>query len=383
MSKFPSIQETRNLVVARLVDDMEKKGLGWEADWRQCFSNRNAITNKPYRGANQLLLSYAQQVRGFSDPRWCTFKQAKDNGWRVKKGARSCQIERWVKFESKNEDKASEEGEHGEGRKAEPLRRLARVGAWNVFNGEEIEGIPVYEPLKLDISQPELWRLSDELEASSRCPIENTKQDQAFYIPSKDRIVLPMREQFSSAVGYIATMAHEMGHSTGVVFDRDQNGVFGSAEYAREELIAELCSLFTCTDLGIEHDPLDGLDEMDPRYEHHAAYLQSWIGALKENPNELFRAASGASRASDLIIGNYCTELLDSGVDLEHHRTWQLLMDSERIPDEAREAYNSRFGDAGEGIDDVMGSALDAAECFASTAEVPMGLDDHGRTESR
>ncbi|MDU1912596.1 zincin-like metallopeptidase domain-containing protein [Fusobacterium sp.] len=129
--------------------------------------------------------------------------------------------------------------------------------------------------------------------AASMCPIKEVGQEQAYYSPSKDEIVLPLRESFKDSESFLSTALHEMIHSTGHEsrLNRDKGHMFGSPEYAKEELIAELGSVFLQGDLGIK---LEG-----EHFQDHSNYLKSWIGALKEDYHELFRACIEAEKIGE------------------------------------------------------------------------------------
>ena len=119
---------------------------------------------------------------------------------------------------------------------------------------------------------------------------------EAFYSPARDEIYLPPRESFKSQEGYYGTALHEIGHATGAAQRLNRDGIsgghkFGSEGYAKEELRAELFSVFMAAETGIPHDE-----------EQHKAYIQSWAKVLKEDKNEIFRATSEASKAVDYVL---------------------------------------------------------------------------------
>lgn len=142
-----------------------------------------------------------------------------------------------------------------------------------------------YPELKKNDLDPDLTKLADDLIRSSECPVYEVVQDNAFYQKGQDHIVLPLRGMFKDAGSFIATLIHEMGHSTGHAsrLNRTFGMRFGDPDYAKEELRAELGALFTETDLGV--------DPSAEVLEDHSDYLKSWIGALRDDPNELFRPA--------------------------------------------------------------------------------------------
>ena len=112
-------------------------------------------------------------------------------------------------------------------------------------------------------------------------------------------MVLPEHDQFPTRNGYYQTALHECGHSTGhpdrMSRDTLKDGVeqgFGSLEYAREELRAEISAMMTGERVGVGHDP-----------QRAAAYVENWVRVLEEDPREIHRAAAEAQRMSDYLIG--------------------------------------------------------------------------------
>ena len=124
--------------------------------------------------------------------------------------------------------------------------------------------------------------------------IHHDQHDSAYYAPASDSIHLPPRAGFARQEDYYEVALHEVGHSTGYSSRLNCNltGSFGSPEYAREELRAQMCSLYLSAELGVPFNP-----------ERHAAYQASWIKALKEDKNEIFRAARDAELMADYVIG--------------------------------------------------------------------------------
>lgn len=164
--------------------------------------------------------------------------------------------------------------------------------AW-VFNAAQVDGI---EPLK----QPEITNLgwdplerAEKLIAGSGAAIEHKAGDRAFYSPFRDQITMPLREQFDAPDKYYATVLHELGHWTGHTsrLDRSIMNTFGTEDYAREELRAEIASLLIGQELRIGHDP-----------GQHTAYVASWIKMLTDTPFEIHAAAVDAERISGYLL---------------------------------------------------------------------------------
>jgi antirestriction protein ArdC len=117
--------------------------------------------------------------------------------------------------------------------------------------------------------------------------------DRAFYSPAYDIVQMPDFRQFKNSTGYYATLAHELTHWSGAKHRLDRNlaNRFGSAEYAMEELIAELGAAFTCARLGLRTEP-----RLD-----HAPYVNSWLKVLRGDARAIFTAASKAQEAYDYL----------------------------------------------------------------------------------
>ena len=286
---FEKVQDNRKELVNKVIENMEK-GYVWEAGWDiNALRSQNPVSGAKYKGINRISLGYIITEKGYKDPRFITFKQAQDNNWKVKRGEHGYLCEYWVW--TKKEEKINEKGEK---EKVEvPLER-PMVNYFTIFNMEQIEGnYPKFELPKL--SHDEMLQVANDFIASSHCNIKETAQDRAYYSPSEDHIVLPLRDSFKSTEDFLETTLHEMAHSTGKELGRK----FGitPTEYAREELVAELSSMFIKADLGLQFG--------GKHFENHSAYLESWAGMLKKDPNELYRASKEADKVAELLIERY------------------------------------------------------------------------------
>ena len=170
-------------------------------------------------------------------------------------------------------------------------RLLHRV--YTVFNASQIEGIPAHT-----LRARQEWEIIQAGEAvlqNSGARITHDQADRAFYRRTDD-IHLPSRAAFNSAADYYGTALHELAHWTGHPqrLNREtlnESYLFGDLNYAKEELRAELASVFLMAERGIPHNA-----------DSHAAYLGSWLQALRDDKHEIFRAARDAHRAADLLI---------------------------------------------------------------------------------
>jgi putative DNA primase/helicase len=282
-------------VAQKLIDRLEKGTAPWQRPWEPGVPSshlpHNPVTGKRYNGINILQLMSEER----EDARWMTYKQAEAQGWQVRKGEKGTPVQYW-KF-AEEVDKTDDNGNvirnsKGEIEKETVLLERPRVFWATVFNAEQIDGIP-----ERTLKVPE-WDPVERAEAiiqASGVKVSHDQSDRAFYRVSTDRVHMPGRDQFPSADRYYATKLHEMGHWTGHPSRLDRpvgQNPFGSEEYAKEELRAEIASMIIGDELGIGHDP-----------EQHAAYVKSWIKVLKDDPMEIFRAAADAEKIQKYILG--------------------------------------------------------------------------------
>ncbi|HFG3220788.1 TPA: zincin-like metallopeptidase domain-containing protein [Escherichia coli] len=282
-------------VAARIVEQLEQGTAPWQKPWQpgELRLPYNPTTGKEYKGMNSMWLS----MQGHADPRWMTYNQASAEGGQVRKGSKGTHIVYW-KF-SEERKQTDEQGrpvidpETGKQKTINVQLERPRSFMAVVFNASQIDGLPPLEARPL-MPEPERHARAEAILANSGASIQHVPGDRAYYRPSTDSITLPERNQFPAADAYYATALHEVGHWTGHPsrLDRDLSHPFGSEGYAREELRAEIASLMLGERLDIGHDP-----------GQHAAYVGSWIKALKEDPKEIFRAAADAERIAGYVMG--------------------------------------------------------------------------------
>ena len=292
---YEKLKESRQEMVEKFLTMMQQGTLNWTKGWNSSgLLPYNPVSDCRYQKGNRLRLFLAAMENHYQDPRWMTFKQAQEAGLQIKKGSKGVRCEKWI-FEK--EQKV--ENEEGETIKEKVQLNSPIVSFFVLFNGEQIEGMPPLPDCDQQRSQsPEAKELADRLISISECPVVEVAQPSACYQPGSDRILLPPRKFFNSIDEFNATLLHEMGHSTGHPdrLNRKIENDFGTPEYAKEELRAELASAFGGLALGIQANAVD---------ENHAAYLQSWMSVLRADPDELFRAAADADAITERIIGRY------------------------------------------------------------------------------
>lgn len=298
-SAYEIIQEERKNLTEQIIKGLEKEGLSWIKGWGALETPKNAISEIKYRGGNALKLYQNAQEKGYKDPRWATFIQAQKEGWKLKAGSKGVLCEKWIFSQEK-----TIENSEGEKEKIQILLDNPKVSYFVVFNAEQFEGISKYQEIE-KVSEEKYKDLVDKLENTSECPINYKAQNNAFYSLEKDEITMPLKESFYSEAHFLATLTHEIAHSTGheTRLNRSLINKFGSEDYAREELRAEIASIFIQKELNI--------DLKNEDVENHQAYVNSWIKILKRDPNEVYKAASDSEKITDRIIGRYREKTLE------------------------------------------------------------------------
>lgn len=281
----------RDEIAGEIIRAIEAGTAPWQRPWKPNeigVRPFNPLSGKPYRGINDLWLS----LRGYSDPRWMTYRQALELGGQVRKGEKARTIEYWQWTERKpalGEDGKPLVDADGNTQYVEARLDRPRVFYAKVFNASQIDGL---EPWVAPAPNFDPIERAEVLLAGCTIPIFHDQADRAFYSPWADEIHLNPRSDFKDAAAYYGVALHEVGHGTGHESRLAREfGPFGSEVYAREELRAEISSYMIARDLGIGHDP-----------SRHAAYVESWLKALKEDRNEIFRAARDAEEIKAWVM---------------------------------------------------------------------------------
>ena len=240
----------------------------------------NAITGRPYRGINTLLLWVEAERARYDSGVWATYRQWSERGGQVRKGERSALVLLWKPL---NPAKPDQDGEGSGG-------LLAR--AFRVFNADQVEG---YEPLLSSVTDSSSKIAKAETFFASQPATIWHGSDSAFYDPRADLVSMPPFGTFVSANAFYSVLAHELTHWTGAKhrLDRTLSGRFGTEAYAMEELVAELGAAFVAGHLGLGSEPRTD----------HAPYIASWLRVLGSDPRAIVTAASKAQAAADYLIG--------------------------------------------------------------------------------
>jgi len=308
-------KDLRAELAAALIQRIKENTAPWQRPWEagEVRAPVNAITGKRYSGVNhQNLMTFSPDP---SDPRWCTYKQAEEKGWQVRKGSTGIPIEVWKPYERKRSPEEIEKIKARGIKDVGPTERRMAVRYYSVFHASQIDGIP---PLERPERRHEMEgkpdpRLDDLAKAMG--VTVGRGGGRAFYSPSDDHIQMPVLEDFHTATGHDTTFLHEMAHATGHEsrMQRDLKHAFGSEKYAIEELRAEMSAAMTSAALGIGFDPEAQNVEEGREIGNTAAYLSAWLSRLPENERVklIMAAIKDAQQISDYLLDRVpgaCTE---------------------------------------------------------------------------
>ena len=280
-------------VTRRIISELEAGRFPWVQPWGHVGSvnpglPRNAVTGRNYSGVNVLILWGAVIENGHPSQSWLTFRQAREAGGNVRKGEHGVTVVYADRFTPETEkERARQTGDEA---KAIPFLKR-----FTVFNVAQCEGLrPGLAANPAPLPEREIVPVAEEVIAASSVDFR-IGGDRAYYVPSEDFVRVPPQPAFFEQINYYRTCLHELTHATGHASRLGRNllNSFGSKDYAREELIAEMGSAFLCAALGIVPTV------------RHADYLGSWLDVLREDNRAIFRAASAASKAADWILTRY------------------------------------------------------------------------------
>jgi antirestriction protein ArdC len=281
-------------ITDRIIAALEAGTPPWRRPWDPDKAGgpampRNAATGHRYRGINVLTLGMSALAFSSGDPRWATYKQAEDQGWQVRRGERGT-IGFFFKRLELRDDKGNGAGPEDD---EEAVRRIPLLRAFTLFHASQIDDIPDYIPPTVAEAP---WRAPEaaEIILANSGAVIRIGGERAFYSPATDHIQIPPQSAFATAEGFCGTLVHELGHWTGAEsrLNRDLRNHFGSHDYAREELRAEIGQMMVCAELGIA----------DCDFSNNAAYVASWLEKLRSDRKEIFRAAADAQRIADYLL---------------------------------------------------------------------------------
>ena len=338
------------------IESLSKKD-GWKKPWftEGTLQWPKNLNGREYNGMNAFLLLLHCEKEGYKIPRFCTFDRIqqfnkpgsrdKDAKPRVSvlKGEHSFPVmlttftvvDKETKERIKWEDYKLLSQEQREKYNVYP--KLQTYHVFNVAQTNLKEVRPeLWEKLEQEYSMPKVDR-SEAFEPVDRmitdnrwiCPIKPMYGDSAYYSISKNEIVVPEKGQFKDGESFYSNLFHEMGHSTGAEnqLDRLKPTTFGSAEYAREELVAELTAALTAQRYGMSKHLKDDT----------AAYLKAWLDSLKESPQYIKTVLLDVKKASSML-----TQRIDQiALEIEEEKKAE---QTENIGNEEKETENKNAG---------------------------------------
>jgi antirestriction protein ArdC len=288
---MPEVRDIYSRITNKIIADLEQGVRPWMRPWSADHAagritrplRHNGI---PYKGINVIMLWSASVTKGYACPLWLTFKQAIELGGHVKKGESGELVVYANRITRTETDDKGEETE----------REIPFMKGYTVFNAEQCEDLPALYTAKAE--PPALTPLqrierADRFFAATGADIRHGGT-RAYYAEGSDHVQMPPFAAFRDAESFAATMAHELCHWTKHEkrLARDMGRVrWGDEGYAKEELCAELGAAFLCADLEITPEVRDD----------HAAYIATWLKALRDDKRLIFTAAAHAQRAADYL----------------------------------------------------------------------------------
>ncbi|MDY4616948.1 MAG: zincin-like metallopeptidase domain-containing protein [Lachnospiraceae bacterium] len=273
------------MVTERIIEQLEQGIIPWEKPWSGVRSGAfNRISKKSYSLLNQMMLKH--------DGEYATFKQWTELGGHIRKGEKSEIIVFWKIYPI---EEVQEDG-------TKIVKQIPLLRYINVFHISQVEGVEPLQKEKLNDIEPieQAESILQDYWTREHITVEHIKGDKAFYSPMHDLIQLPLFEQFKDANEYYSTAFHESVHSTmkesrcNRAEERKNKLVaFGSEEYSKEELVAELGSASLMNIIGIE---------TKKSFKNSTAYIQSWIRVLKNDVKFIVSASSKAEKAVNYIL---------------------------------------------------------------------------------
>lgn len=311
-----------------LIKRMEEMQKDWHKGWiggGSMFGLPQNISGRTYEGSNAFLLFLHTAENGYKAPVYMTYGQLYKEGAHVLKGEKAVPVFKWgFSIKDKDGKKVTEEEFHNmtDDEKKECKRRPF-LKIYPEFNIDQTNMSEVnkekYDAVVSQFRKTDVPTITDGMYVNKAidrmmekqewvCKIQYDKEEKgAYYSPAKDIVVLPTKAQFrihpddpeecfKDGQEYYGTALHEMAHSTGHPsrLDRLKPAAFGSPEYAKEELVAELTSAMVGNTLGFDRRISD----------NNVAYLQNWTSALRKEPKFIVTVMADVNKASRIIIEN-------------------------------------------------------------------------------
>lgn len=276
------------IVTNRIIEALEKGAIPWKKTWTGAGLPTNLASGRAYRGINVLSLWLAAEACGYSINYWVTYKQCDKLGGHVKKGEHGTPVVFWNWIDK---DVTSTDSQ---GIELTEMRRIPFIRYYMVFNTEQTEELELPETDAKPFDS--IDACEQVVDGYESCPPIKHGGGMAYYKPSTDVVQMPHKETFDASESYYVTLFHELVHSTGHKsrLDRaDFLSYFGSDDYSKEELVAEMGAAFLAAETGIAIQTV----------ENSAAYIQGWLSKLRDDRKLIVHAGQAAQKATDLIHG--------------------------------------------------------------------------------
>jgi len=273
------------IVTEQILTHLGNGVIPWRKPWTSKIRlPRNLVTGKKYRGINVWLLL----ASSYSSPYWLTFNQAKTLGGNIKKGEKSSIVVFW-NFKEVDELNAVTG--------AMEKKNIPFLKYYRVFNALQCEGITSPEQTEESQSDP-ITEAESIVNGFQGRPEIKHGFIKACYNPIEDLVKMPNKAAFVNQEEYFSTLYHELTHATGTASRLNRETLttsasFGSKNYAREELIAEMGAAYLCGITGIAHATI----------ENSAAYIQGWRDSISKDSKLVVLAAAQAQKAVNYIMG--------------------------------------------------------------------------------
>lgn len=354
-----------------MIERMEQmKASDWKQGW---IGGANGYAGLPqnvggrnYSGSNSFFLQLHTAAKGYQLPVYLTFRQANNLKAHVLKGEKAFPVVYWDMMVKDKDGRKVSSDEYRAMSKEEKkdLEVIPFIKAFPVYNVDQTNLREVQpERVQKLIDKFKVPKLRDTQgmyahsaldrmiqQQSWLCPIQaDRRENGAYYSPSRDIVVLPMKAQFNTGstteevyrdgMEFYSTMLHEMTHSTMTPerLNREMGGKFGDPKYAKEELVAELTAAMISHSMGFDSKITD----------NSAAYLDSWIGVLKKEPKFIVSIMADVNKASDLILDHVDKQRLALGEQpyLAKNDPWRPMDPNEEVPFKNAAIIKTRSGD--------------------------------------
>lgn len=270
------------MVTDRIIKQLEVGVIPWHKPWNNAINGAyNRISKKPYSLINQMLLKHNGE--------YATFKQWNNLGGKIRKGSKSEMVVFWKIYQK---EELNEKGE-------KEVVNIPVLKYYNVFHISQVDNVKPLERPTTEVKQiPEADTLITDYITRENITYMETISNKAYYSPKTDTVVIPSRSQYKDINEFYSTAFHELTHSTGHKnrlnrISTTEIAAFGSDNYSKEELTAEIGSCNILNILGIE---------TPDTFNNSTAYIQSWLRVLKNDNKFIVSASSKAEKAVKYIL---------------------------------------------------------------------------------